>query len=75
MFPGSEAPRYVKGMSVCAAFMFFTALLALALRFLLVWENKRLDRKYGPKVEAAIDAKGEILVAEDNYGASFRFML
>lgn len=47
MFPAREQPYYVKGQSVCAAFMFFTALLALALRALLARENRRLDRRYG----------------------------
>lgn len=54
--------------------MIFTTFLALALRFLLVWENKRLDEKYGPRIEVD-ESKGEIAVAEDNYGASFRYML
>ncbi|KAJ5949214.1 hypothetical protein N7454_000798 [Penicillium verhagenii] len=74
VFPDNEAPRYVKGMSICAAFMVFTSFLALVLRCLLVWENKRLDKKYGPRVEVD-ESKGEIAVAEDNYGASFRYML
>ncbi|KAJ5637436.1 hypothetical protein N7490_007315 [Penicillium lividum] len=74
VFPDSEAPRYIKGMSICAAFMIFTTFLALVLRCLLVWENKRLDKKYGPKIDVD-ETKGEIAVAEDNYGASFRYML
>lgn len=47
VFPAGEAPRYVRGQAVCAAFMFFVALLALALRALLVRENRALDRRYG----------------------------
>lgn len=47
IFPAREKPYYVKGQSVCAAFMFFTAFLALALRFLLQHENRKLDRRYG----------------------------
>ncbi|KAJ5720801.1 Major facilitator superfamily domain general substrate transporter [Penicillium malachiteum] len=74
VFPDSEEPRYIKGMSICAAFMIFTTFLALVLRFLLVWENKRLDEKYGPRIEVD-ESKGEVPVAEDNYGASFRYML
>lgn len=54
--------------------MFFTTLLALCLRFLLVWENRQLDKKYGPKVEVDPSKGGEI-VAEENYGASFRYVL
>ncbi|KAJ6017097.1 hypothetical protein N7451_000476 [Penicillium sp. IBT 35674x] len=74
VFPDSEAPRYVKGMSICAAFMVFTTFLALVLRCLLVWENKRLDHKYGPRIDVD-ETKGEVAVAEDNYGASFRYIL
>ncbi|KAK6079489.1 major facilitator superfamily transporter [Seiridium cupressi] len=47
VFPTSQSPRYVEGMSICAAFMFFSAILALTQRFLLCWENARLDRKHG----------------------------
>lgn len=75
MFPSSAAPRYVKGMSVCAAFMFFTTLLAVTLRFLLVWENRRLDQKYGPKVEPDPSKPVDRPVAEEDYGANFRFVL
>lgn len=60
-------------MSICAAFMFFTTLLALALRLLLMWENRGLDKKYGPRVEP--DGKVEDSAGEDNYGASFRYVL
>jgi hypothetical protein len=74
VFPDSEAPRYIKGMSICAAFMIFTTFLALVLRCLLVWENKRLDKKYGQRNEVD-ESKGEIAVAEDNYGPSFRYVL
>ncbi|KAI4139014.1 MAG: hypothetical protein LQ341_004403 [Variospora aurantia] len=38
-------------MWVSAAFTFFIGFLALCLRTLLVWENKKLDEKYGPKAD------------------------
>lgn len=79
IFPDSDAPRYVKGQSICAAFMFFTMLLALGLRTMLVWENRKLDKKYGSLGDGdggreGDGQKGEP-VAEENYGASYRFML
>jgi hypothetical protein len=74
VFPDKQAPRFIKGMSICAAFMFFTTLLALCLRSLLVWENRQLDKKYGPKIDADPTKEGEA-AAEDNYGASFRYVL
>ncbi|CAG7947128.1 unnamed protein product [Penicillium nalgiovense] len=73
IFPDEQAPRYVKGMAICAAFMFFTTLLALCLRVLLVWENRCLDKKYGPRIEDPKAVDGP--VAEDNYGANYRYVL
>ena len=70
LFPTKEAPRYVKGMSVCAAFMFFTALLSLGLRFLLLWRNRKLDQRYG---EQAGDES--VTVGVEDYGPKFRFIL
>ncbi|KAJ5567195.1 hypothetical protein N7535_006501 [Penicillium sp. DV-2018c] len=71
IFPDEEAPRFFKGMWVCAAFMFFTTFLALCLRILLVWENRRLDKQYGPPGQTKLD----VPVAEDNYGANYRYVL
>lgn len=73
IFPDSDGPRYVKGQAICAAFMFFVAFLALSLRTLLVWENRQLDKKYGPKEEQQ-NGKGQP-VAEENYGPAFRYVL
>ncbi|RHZ57934.1 putative MFS transporter [Aspergillus thermomutatus] len=73
-----DAPRYVRGQSICAAFMFFTTILALTLRFLLVWENKRLDRKYGTRNEESAGGgsnRNDDSVAEENYGSGFRYVL
>ncbi|KAL8818943.1 MAG: hypothetical protein Q9223_002532 [Gallowayella weberi] len=47
---------------------------------LLVWENKRLDKKYGPRPEL-VPEKGidpatvKTAVGEENYGSSFRYVL
>ncbi|KAH8648684.1 major facilitator superfamily domain-containing protein [Xylariales sp. PMI_506] len=69
VFPTSQSPRYIEGMSICAAFMFFSAILALSQRFLLSWENKKLDRKYGAVVKSSGNMAGE------NYGPNFRNVL
>ncbi|GAB1202965.1 hypothetical protein APSETT445_001589 [Aspergillus pseudonomiae] len=73
VFPESDGPRYIRGQSICAAFMFFTMILALALRTLLVWENRRLDKQHGTQAEREARGwnKGEN-IAEENYGAGFR---
>ncbi|EJP60996.1 MFS transporter, putative [Beauveria bassiana ARSEF 2860] len=69
LYPKSERPHYTKGHAICAAFMGFTALLALCLRLLLMWENRKLAEKC-PTVEDAENAEGE-----ENYGPSFRYVL
>lgn len=81
MYPSNEGPFYVKGQSVCAAFMFFTTFLVIVLRTLLVWENKKLDKKYGTlaqQKQAAQEAAGgetKNEVAVENYGPLFRYVL
>ncbi|KAJ4318475.1 hypothetical protein N0V94_004430 [Neodidymelliopsis sp. IMI 364377] len=83
MYPTGEGPYYVKGQSVCAAFLFFCCLLALTLRTLLVWENKKLDQKYGTIAQQKLamqeaaargEGKGEEIAVE-NYGPLFRHVL
>ncbi|KAF2720095.1 putative MFS transporter [Polychaeton citri CBS 116435] len=87
VFPSTEGPYYVKGQSVCAAFAFFNAILALILRTLLVWENKKLDFKYGTLEEQregrradsgkVMGAQGDESEAEavENYGPMYRYVL
>ncbi|KAJ2987080.1 hypothetical protein NUW58_g4701 [Xylaria curta] len=76
IFPTSQSPRYVEGMSICAAFMFFSALLALGQRGLLMWENAKLDRKYGAiNRKGSSDSLGPDDIALENYGSHFRFVL
>jgi len=90
LYPAKEGPYYVKGQSVCAAFMFFVAVLALALRTLLWWENKQLDKKFGLVSEQGVRAEtekamreteqhkddgGDAAVGLENYGPMFRYVL
>lgn len=77
LYPTTQAPRFVTGMSVCAAFMFFTVFLAFTLRTLLVWENKKLDEKYGKRNDGEViggTATGSAVAAE-NYGPNYRYIL
>ena len=65
--------------------MFFNGLLALTLRLLLVWENRKLDRKWGTVAEqdtrAAIAVgvhegkAGNSVVGNENYGPRYRYVL
>ena len=79
VFPESDSPRYIKGQSICAAFMAFNCLLALSLRALLVWENRKLDEKYGPRGQSIGNGGGETAaegaIAEENYGPNYRYVL
>ncbi|PYI36532.1 MFS general substrate transporter [Aspergillus indologenus CBS 114.80] len=74
VFPSSDSPRFTRGLSICAAFMFFNTSLALSLRVLLAWENRRLDKRYGAVAEWTAGAKDETAVGEENYGAGFRYV-
>ncbi|KAI1388760.1 MFS general substrate transporter [Hypoxylon trugodes] len=69
VFPTKSAPRYVEGMIVCSAFMFFAAVLAIVQRLLLMWLNSRLDRKYGKDLET------KDVVAQENFSPTFRYVL
>ena len=81
IYPTRQAPRFVEGMSICAAFMFFCAVMALALRLLLVWENKKLDRKYAHGSGNSDNSPPTSLerrkdgIAVENYGPEYRYVL
>ena len=79
VFPPDEKPRYIKGMAISAAFTFFTGVLAFGLRSLLVWENRKLDQKYGSNKDRVVNQPGaegvESEVGEENYGPTFRYIL
>ncbi|KAH6664417.1 MFS transporter-like protein [Halenospora varia] len=72
IYPGTDAPFYRLGMWTCAAFMLFNGFLAIVLRTLLVWENKRADAKYGI-VEKETD--GQVAAGVENEGPKFRYVL
>ena len=73
LYPTNQAPRFVEGMSVCAAFMFFTALLALLLSGLLSWRNRKLDERFGVLSEEQVNEG--VGWAVENYGPNFRYIL
>ncbi|KAI9376232.1 major facilitator superfamily domain-containing protein [Aspergillus egyptiacus] len=74
VFPDSDGPRYIRGQSICAAFMAFNAVLAVLLRCLLAWENRRLDKQYGPQSQAAAPQKGNAL-STDHHSNGIRFSI
>ncbi|KAL3417371.1 major facilitator superfamily transporter [Phlyctema vagabunda] len=86
LYPARNGPYYRSGMWVCAGFMLLNGVLAAALRGLLVWENRKLDRLYGPVLKgekhrvttgeemAATLADGSA-VGDENDGPRFRYIL
>jgi hypothetical protein len=48
--------------------MFFNGILALSLRTLLVWENKKLDRKYGSQIDRVPSETGTVEGKESGRG-------
>jgi hypothetical protein len=85
VYPAQDSPYYRLGMWVCAGFMLFNGVLALGLRFLLVWENKKLDEKYGVVARTdgdgkTRDGKGGVVesgagIGDENDGPRFRYCL
>lgn len=89
IYPANDSPYYRLGMWVCAAFMLFNGLLAFGLRYLLQWENSRLDRKYGmlerqerqgelgglERVQTEEERLKEARVGDENDGPRFRYIL
>lgn len=72
VFPREEGPWYVKGMTVCAAFMLMVGFLAAVLRWVLARENMRnKERSGGDYQGVALDEGG--LVGEKRNG--FEYML
>lgn len=69
IYPAKNQPYYRMGMWTCASFMIFVAVLAIALRTVLKWENKRLDEKYG-KLE-----EGGVRAGLESEGPNFRYVL
>ncbi|KAL3427436.1 major facilitator superfamily transporter [Phlyctema vagabunda] len=67
LYPNSDAPFYIPGMSICAAAMLLVALLSLALRLYLSRRNAR------NQVYEAVGDEGHTLVSGQSYGRSTRF--
>ncbi|OBT78678.1 hypothetical protein VF21_02354 [Pseudogymnoascus sp. 05NY08] len=76
IYPKSEGPYYTKGMSICAAFMFFNGFLALVLRTLLQRQNKKLEEEEGRVTQAAgVDEKAATLAVENEGTFGYRYIL
>ncbi|KXJ89705.1 major facilitator superfamily domain-containing protein [Microdochium bolleyi] len=65
LFPAAEAPFFAKGMYISAGFLFLNAVLAMALRTLLAWENRRFEKR-DKEILAAASASGRASVDESD---------
>ena len=80
LFPKRQAPYYVPGMAICAAFMLFVALLAMALRWDLARKNKA-QTTTTTQYEMVVGGAGEALMGSGIRGrrgddkGDFTFML
>jgi len=78
LYPDSDAPLYVKGMSVCAVAMLFVAVLSFSLRMYLQRLNRKNELKYSRiGDETQEDEAQETLVskkASEKQAVRFEFM-
>lgn len=74
LFPVSEGVYYAKGMAVCAAFMYFSALLACILRCYLSWENRKADDREST-IRSELEREKMKNMGVENEGPGFRNVL
>lgn len=70
MYPATDAPQYIPGGSANSVICLLVGLLALFLRYLHKWENKKLEkveREEAENPEAAVAAGGDRRVAGFRY--------
>jgi hypothetical protein len=73
IFPEGDGPWYVKGMSICAGFMFLVGVLAAVLRWVLIRENRKVGRDARGGEYAGVPLEeGEMA---NVYREKFEFML
>ena len=72
LYPESDGPYYVKGMSICAGFMASVGALSLALRYVLARKNNQSENEY----EAVADEDEGLAIREPKHRRrKFEFML
>jgi hypothetical protein len=74
MYPSSDGPQYTPGGSANAAICVIVALLALMLRYVHKWENKKLDKaEQEANAVDHQDAKMDMATATTR-GTGFRYI-
>lgn len=81
IFPVAQKPYYVKGMAICAGFMFFNALLAISLRTYFSWRNNQFEAAEVAAQREAAERGGDLKRDPEPHGAEmegtsgYRFVL
>ncbi|KAL0937832.1 allantoate permease [Colletotrichum truncatum] len=75
LYPSSTGPQYVPGGSANAVMCLLVGVLALVLRYLHIWENKKLERAE-QEAAAAVEGGGKITVdlTQEKRAAGFRYV-
>lgn len=73
LYPDSDKPYYVKGMSVCAGFMLLVFVLSWILRAILARENAKSRIAYS-RIEVVDDEEDGFAMANDGEVLQERFM-
>jgi hypothetical protein len=71
MYPSSDGPRYIPGSGANAAICLSIICLALVLRYVHKWENKKLERA---EQEAMAGGGEQGVVEGDARGTGFRYV-
>ncbi|KAM0224754.1 hypothetical protein ACHAQD_001548 [Fusarium lateritium] len=74
MYPASDGPQYTPGGSANAAICVIVALLALMLRYVHKWENKKLDKAEREAANGVDHQDGKMDVATATRGTGFRYI-
>lgn len=79
LYPDKDAPYYARGMGTCACAMLVVAILAVILRFLLIYKNRKLDLAEEEKQIDGTTVEEEGLVGSGKRkrtpAEAFRYML
>lgn len=75
MYPSSDGPQYIPGGSANTAICVLVALLALMLRYVHKWENKKLDRAENEaNAVAEENGKGDLAATPELREPGFRYI-
>jgi MFS family permease len=75
LYPDSDAPYFVRGMTVCALAMALVCVLAIVLRIVLVRENRKRAKEYSLAHDFQDDEDSDIRPKQDELGDEHFMMM